>query len=77
MTLAEMHQRLDQLEGAIDAELAEAKAENARRIDRLRALKGRASSMRVALAMGRLEPMRQAESQATVTEINRFKGGAA
>jgi hypothetical protein len=53
MRLAEMHMRLDQLERAIDAEIDQEKTDHAQRLHRLRNIKNRAASMRVALAMGR------------------------
>lgn len=70
MTSAELHARLDTLESVIDEELKAAKAEHARRLDMLRALKSKAASMRVALAMER------GAVTGGITEINRFKGVA-
>ncbi len=53
MTIAELHQRLDRLEGHIEEEIERERKESARRLDTWRGLKSQASAMRVTLAMGR------------------------
>lgn len=53
MTLAEMHTRLDQIESALDQAIEAEKFESTQRVNRLRAIKNKASSMRVAMAVGR------------------------